>query len=227
MVAEPQSLLLLLAEGWGVPWCGRILLCGHQSAMGTGWGRWGDCPNDGHIPHGTSTIEPRTGGTRTTPRHRLVPIFPSCREAAEPGRQKLPPGTAQHPLFPAAKPLFGGRFAFSPLLKPFLTRRGGQPRWGAQPGGSPPPPGGMLEARRGENRRAASRTQTDGGLGRKGGGGQPESTEEGSTKWGERSGRLASPGQSGASPAAAPPSSPQARAGTHPRRRGARGAPPP
>lgn len=151
-----------------------------------------------------------------TPRHRLVPIFPSCRDAAELGRQKLPPGTAQHPLFPAAKPLFGGRFAFSPLLKPFLTRRGGQPRWGAQPGGSPPPPGGMLEARRGENRRAASRTQTDGGLGRKGGGGQPESTEEGSTKWGERRGLLASPGQSGASPAAAPPPLPKLGQGPTP-----------
>lgn len=118
----------------------------------------------------------------------------------------MPPGTAQHPLFPAAKPPFGGRFALSPTLQPFFTRRGGQPRWGAQPGG---PPGGMLEARGGDNGRAASRTRTDGGLGRKGGGGQPESTEGGSTTRGERRGCLASPGQSGASPAAAlPPPSP-------------------
>lgn len=36
---------------------------------------------------------------------------------------------------------------------------------------------------------------------------------------------LAGPGHSGASPAAAPP--PPGRAETHPRRRGARGAPPP
>lgn len=74
----------------------------------------------------------------------------------------------------------------------------------------------MLEARGGDNGRAASRTRTDGGLGRKGGGGQPESTEGGSTTRGERRGCLASPGQSGASPAAALPHPPPPSPGRDP-----------
>lgn len=132
------------------------------------------------------------------------------------GGRNCPRGQLSTPCSLLLSRFWGEGLHFPPLCSLFLPDGAGSPAGAHSRGVPPPPPGGMLEARGGDNGRAASRTRTDGGLGRKGGGGQPESTEGGSTTRGERRGCLASPGQSGASPAAALPHPPKPGQGPTP-----------
>lgn len=74
--------------------------------MGTSqpWGQAGGdgetgYPNDGHIPHGTSTIEPRTGGTRMT-KALAVPHFPQLQRCCRAGEAQIAPGDSSAPPVP-------------------------------------------------------------------------------------------------------------------------------